>query len=298
MITPSMIWCGSPSTSMWSLNVEGSPSSPLTARYRGNTSFGRNDHFCPVPKPAPPRPRRPEVCTSVMMSSGVMASAFFKPSYAPLASAASIVNESSGRSRRNLVMMRVSCAAMSFSCSSPMARSSCAGSAARSLSLTDSRAGDRARHPLACLVLVDQRLGVGTGDRSVELVVDLEDGREVARGDALHLFDGDVGVGGVAPLQVVEEIGAAVDQAAHVGAHRHQQLPHRRPLEHRVEGARPEHDRGREVEEVGDLLDRVGRDVTLLVLREVQQRQHRRLLLRVLRDGLAREVEVRRRERH
>ena len=159
-------------------------------------------------------------------------------------------------------------------------------------------AGDGARHPLARLVLVDQRLGVGPGDRAVELVVDLQHRREVARGDALDLFDGDVGVGGVAPLQVVEEVGAAVDQAAHVGAHRHQQLPDRLPLEHRVEGARPEHERGREVEEVGDLLDGVGRDVTVLVLREVEQRQHRRLLLRVLRDGLAREVEVRRRERH
>ena len=35
MITPSSNWCGSPSTSMWSLNVDGSPSSPFTARYRG-----------------------------------------------------------------------------------------------------------------------------------------------------------------------------------------------------------------------------------------------------------------------
>jgi hypothetical protein len=32
MTTPSMSWCGSRSTSMWSLNVDGSPSSPLTAR--------------------------------------------------------------------------------------------------------------------------------------------------------------------------------------------------------------------------------------------------------------------------
>ena len=30
--TPSISWCGSRSTSMWSLNVDGSPSSPFTAR--------------------------------------------------------------------------------------------------------------------------------------------------------------------------------------------------------------------------------------------------------------------------
>ena len=80
MTMPSMSWCGSRSTSMWSLNVDGSPSSPFTARYRGNTSFGRNDHFWPVPNPAPPRPRRPEVVTSATISSGVMPSALRRPS--------------------------------------------------------------------------------------------------------------------------------------------------------------------------------------------------------------------------
>src|SRR5262245_49253583 len=99
-----------------------------------------------------------------MMSSGVMPSAFFSPSYAPFASAASIVNESPGRSRRNLVMILVSVPAMSAA---------------------HLRAGDRARHPLARLVLVDEDLGVAAADRAVELVVDLQHRREVARGDAL-----------------------------------------------------------------------------------------------------------------
>ena len=37
-------------------------------------------HFVPVGKPAPPRPRRPEVSISVRISSGVMVRAFFRAS--------------------------------------------------------------------------------------------------------------------------------------------------------------------------------------------------------------------------
>ena len=54
-------------------------------------------------------------------------------------------------------------------------------------------AGDGAGDALAALVLVDERLGGVGGDRAVELVVDLDHRREVARRDALDLFDGDVG---------------------------------------------------------------------------------------------------------
>ena len=142
------------------------------------------------------------------------------------------------------------------------------------------------------LVLVDEVSALAPVSGPVELVVDLQHRREVARGDALDLLDGHVAVFGVAPLQVVEQVGTAVHQAAHVGAHRHEQLADGLALEHRVEGARPEHERGREVEQVGDLLDRRRRDVAVLVLREVQEREDRRLPLRVLRDGVAREVEV------
>ena len=208
--------------------------------------------------------------TSATMSSGVMPSALLSPSYAPLPSAASMVHESSGRSCRNFVMMRVS--ATTVSCSVPMARSWQAG-------YHDARAASRSRTGDPEIVRATRlpalyssiRLSAPlAGDRAVELVVHLQDGREVARGDALDLFDGDVAVGRVAPLQVVEEIGAAVHEAAHVGAHRDQELPDRLALEHRVEGARPQHERGCEVEQVGDLLDRLRRDVAVLVLREVQ----------------------------
>ena len=56
-----------------SLKVPGSPSSALTTRYRGfGLAFGMNDHFFPVGKPAPPRPRRFGRETSSMTCAGVM----------------------------------------------------------------------------------------------------------------------------------------------------------------------------------------------------------------------------------
>ena len=74
--------------------------------------------------------------------------------------------------------------------------------------------------------------------------------------------------------------------------------PHRLALEHRVEGARPEHQRGREVEQLGDLAHRLGRHPAVAVLREVQQREHRRLRVRVARDDLASRAGGRVGERH
>ena len=51
----------------------GSDSSALQTRNFGlSVVFGMNDHLRPVPKPAPPRPWRPELFTSSTTASGVI----------------------------------------------------------------------------------------------------------------------------------------------------------------------------------------------------------------------------------
>src|SRR5579859_7501987 len=70
MITPSITEWGSCSKMRRSLQVPGSLSSPLTSTYFGFADcLGTNDHFIPVGKPAPPRPRRFEAFISAMMPS-------------------------------------------------------------------------------------------------------------------------------------------------------------------------------------------------------------------------------------
>ncbi len=75
-MTPSTSVCGEAIMSGMSLQVPGSDSSALTTRYFGfGLSFGTNDHFMPVGKPAPPRPRSCESLTAPMTSAGLIVSA-------------------------------------------------------------------------------------------------------------------------------------------------------------------------------------------------------------------------------
>jgi len=80
---PSMTMCGLNISRSRSLQVPGSPSSELQTRYFGPGNMrGMKLHFKPVGKPAPPRPRSPEVLTSAMTFSGVMPSGL--PSASPV----------------------------------------------------------------------------------------------------------------------------------------------------------------------------------------------------------------------
>src|SRR5438552_1039280 len=88
--------CGSFSMRRRSLKVPGSDSSALQIRYFGlGVSFGMNDHFVPVGKPAPPRPRSADFLTSSVTSPGLIdATVLRRALYPPPASYTPIVCES------------------------------------------------------------------------------------------------------------------------------------------------------------------------------------------------------------
>ena len=131
------------------------------------------------------------------------------------------------------------------------------------------------------------------GDLVEVAVVDLE-----ARGfgtgcDALDVFDGEAAVGGGAAgldaellLGVVQKFFAAHDHAGDVRANVHEVGPDGFPLEHLVERASTQDLSRRGVGELCDVLHGFVGDVAVLLLAEVDERDQRRLLLRISGDDL------------
>ena len=75
-----------------SLHEPGSDSSALMTRKFGRSGFGSlgmNDHFVPVGKPAPPRPRSPDALMTSMILSWPSSSSALVLSQSPRAIAAS-----------------------------------------------------------------------------------------------------------------------------------------------------------------------------------------------------------------
>ena len=87
----STVW-GSPSRMLRSMKAPGSPSSALQMRYFASpAAFLHSSHFRPVRKPAPPRPRSPDLFIVSMICPGVISkSALPSASYPPLAMYSSI----------------------------------------------------------------------------------------------------------------------------------------------------------------------------------------------------------------
>ncbi len=81
---PSSTACGSPSSTLRSMNAPGSPSSALQITYFF-APFARRAkvHFMPVENPAPPRPRRPEAVISAITASGVIEVTAFRSATYP-----------------------------------------------------------------------------------------------------------------------------------------------------------------------------------------------------------------------
>ena len=70
IVIPSISWWGFFWISSRSLNAPGSDSSALQHRYLSISPRGRNDAFFPIENPAPPRPRSPELSSSLSTSVG------------------------------------------------------------------------------------------------------------------------------------------------------------------------------------------------------------------------------------
>ena len=151
--------------------------------------------------------------------------------------------------------------------------------------------------------VVEQGVDVVVGDLVEVAVVHLQAGRLGAGRDALDVLEGEGAVGGGAAgldaeavLEVVEQLLAADEHAGDVGAHVDEVVADGLALEHLVERAGAEHLGRRDADQLGDVLHGVVGDVAVLLLRQVQERDQRRLGPRVPSDDLGGNAEVRSRE--
>ena len=227
-----------------SLNVPGSPSSALqTTKCSAPGALRQASHFCPVENPAPPRPRRFDVCISAS-----------RPS-APRASAAASARPGSG-----------SVASMTSS------RRTLSSTRKNSAGHADS--GDAVADQLADRV--DARLRQAR-DRPV---VDQDRRALVAHSGARRRVDADEPVfGGLAPLDpelpahVVEELAAAQHAVGDVVAEQHAVSSARLRVQERIE-ARDALDLGaRQAHDLLDAVDRLGRDPVAGLLHLAQDLQ-------------------------
>src|SRR5580765_6211810 len=238
---PSSIRCGTRDITSRSLNAPGSDSSALTTRYFGlGLLRSTSDALRPIGKPAPPRPRRFEACSSAISSSDVIPAAFAADEYPPIAR----YSESLVRSRSSV----------------PARRTLSAGT-----ELPHDRGDVPGLHAVAVAVVDDHDRCVpapaGALDRAER---DLAVLGRLARVHAELL------------LERLDDALRADERAREVRAHLDEVLADRSQVVHVVEGRDRVAVPGREVERVRDLADRVGREPAALLLREPQRRQHRR----------------------
>src|SRR5688500_7738749 len=229
---PSSRRCGTRSMISRSLNVPGSDSSALTTRYVARpVPLARKLALRPIGKPAPPRPRRFDAISSSTICCGSSARAFASASKPPTAR---------------------------YSSSCVRSRSA---APARTSSLT-----------ATAELLHDRRDLVGPHGLAVA-VVDRDDRPPPAAARALdrpqrHLavLGRLAGLDAELPLERLEHLLGADEPAGEVGADLDHVSPDRLELEHVVERGDGLAVGGRELQRVGDLDERLGRQPTAVTL--------------------------------
>src|SRR6476661_3013227 len=220
-----------------------------------------NDHFTPVGKPAPPRPRSPDSFTMPTISAGDMPSAFCSATYPPRLRQPSRPIASLSPKYLERTTDSRSCGG----CGNPMS----------------AQRGEERGHRLR-------------RHRLDELLIDHHRRGEAARAETFHLDHRVLPVGGgdaeLLAARVLEEgvhdILGATDVAGRRRADLDEVLTDRVLVVHRVERHDALHVRRREIEHLGHLGHRVAAHPAALFLHDPERREQRRHLLRVAREEL------------